>query len=69
MPKWLIAKHNKRSYNFCTIFPCTVPIEPSNPNRTLVVGTIMGQIGVVTWEGYDTYLRDGNVEGINYNVN
>jgi len=45
-----------------------VPIEHNEPNRTLVVGTIMGQIGVVTWEGYDTYPKDGNKEGIIYIV-
>jgi len=46
------------------VFSCyTVPTESSDPNRTLVVGTIMGQIGVVTWEGYDTYQRDRKEEG------
>jgi len=62
-----MIEHHKWFYN---LFSCyTVPVEPSDPNRTLVVGTIMGQIGVVTWEGYDTYPRDGNVEGMYYNVN
>lgn len=52
------------------MFSCfTVPKEHSDPNRTLVVGTIMGQIGAVTWEGYDTYPKDGNEEGKNYNFN
>jgi len=45
-----------------------VPEEPNDPNHILVVGTIMGQIGVVTWEGYDTYPQDGNVEGMYYNL-
>jgi hypothetical protein len=44
-----------------------VPEETNDPNHILVVGTIMGQIGVVTWEGYDTYPQDGNVEGMYYN--
>ncbi|CAH1731756.1 unnamed protein product [Aphis gossypii] len=45
----------KRQYEY-------IPIEPSDINRTLVVGTVMGEVGVVTWEGYDTYPRDGSVE-------
>jgi len=71
LSNWLIAKHNKLFYNLCTLFSCcTVPVEHSDhTNRTLVVGTIMGQIGVVTWEGYDTYPKDGNEEGMNYNFN
>jgi len=28
----------------------------------------MGEVGVVTWEGFDTYPRDGSVEGMYYNL-
>lgn len=61
MRKWSITKHN---FFVRRVFLCIVPIEPSDINRTLVVGTVMGEVGVVTWEGYDTYPRDGSVEGM-----
>jgi len=42
-----------------------VPTKSNDPNRLLVVGSIMGQIGVVTWNGYDTYQQGRNSEGVN----
>lgn len=33
----------------------------------LVVGSIMGQVGVVTWNGYDTRQAGQNKEGTHYN--
>eukprot|EP00102_Acyrthosiphon_pisum_P020917 XP_016658127.1 PREDICTED: uncharacterized protein LOC100571197 [Acyrthosiphon pisum] len=39
-----------------------VPEKSNDPNRILVVGSIMGQIGVVTWHGYDTYQQGRNSE-------
>uniref|UniRef100_A0A2S2Q7P9 WD repeat-containing protein 63 n=1 Tax=Sipha flava TaxID=143950 RepID=A0A2S2Q7P9_9HEMI len=38
------------------------PIAPSEPNRIFVVGNIFGQVGVVTWNGYDKYEPDHNKE-------
>lgn len=40
-----------------------VPTVPNDPNHILVVGNIMGQIGVVTWNGYDTHQQGQNNEG------
>ncbi|XP_025202203.1 uncharacterized protein LOC112599497 [Melanaphis sacchari] len=39
-----------------------VPTKLNDPNRILVVGSIMGQIGVVTWNGYDTNQQGKNSE-------
>ncbi|XP_060848211.1 dynein axonemal intermediate chain 3-like isoform X2 [Rhopalosiphum padi] len=39
-----------------------VPTKSNDPNRILVVGSIMGQIGVVTWNGYDTHQQGRNSE-------
>ncbi|CAH1731486.1 unnamed protein product [Aphis gossypii] len=39
-----------------------VPTKSNDPNRLLVVGSIMGQIGVVTWNGYDTHQQGRNSE-------
>jgi hypothetical protein len=42
----------------------TAPIAPSEPNRIFVVGNIFGQVGVVTWNGYDKYEPDHNKESM-----
>lgn len=41
-----------------------VPNVPHDPNRILVIGNIMGQFGVVTWDGYDPFQHGQNVEGM-----
>lgn len=48
-----------------------MPTKVNDPNRIIVVGSIMGQIGVVTWDGYDTHQQGRNSEGVcnnTYNV-
>jgi len=53
--------------NGCNRYTCLITVVPeksNDPNRILVVGSIMGQIGVVTWEGYDTYQQGQNSEGM-----
>lgn len=60
-----------RHYTFLFIhniicYVLTVPAIPNDSNRILVVGSIMGQIGVVTWNGYDTHQQSRqNEEGNN----
>lgn len=41
----------------------TVPVVPTVLSRMIVVGNVMGHMGVVTWNGFDTYQKDGNIEG------
>jgi len=41
----------------------TVPTTAKDPNRILVVGNIMGQVGVVTWNGYETHQPGQTKEG------
>jgi len=46
------------------VYIILVPTKSNDPNRILVVGSIMGQIGVVTWNGYDTHQQGRNSEGV-----
>lgn len=40
-----------------------MPTTPDDLNRIIVVGNIMGQIGVVTWNGYEKHQENQNKEG------
>lgn len=51
-------------YDRYTCLITVVPEKSNDPNRILVVGSIMGQIGVVTWQGYDTYQQGRISEGV-----
>lgn len=51
-------------YDRYTRLITVVPEKSNDPNRILVVGSIMGQVGVVTWEGYDTHQQGRNSEGV-----
>lgn len=46
----------------------TVPKKSEFLNRTILVGNMTGRIGVLTWNGQDSYQEDGNKEGILHNV-
>jgi len=54
-------KYRYDPYTLCLI--TVVPRKSNDLNRILVVGSIMGQIGVVTWDGYDTKQEGRNSEG------
>lgn len=47
----------------CVLF-ITVPIAPSDPNRTFVVGNIFGQIRSITLNGNDEQQPDHNNESM-----
>ncbi|XP_050532358.1 dynein axonemal intermediate chain 3-like [Daktulosphaira vitifoliae] len=57
-------------YNFESDLPLTigkrqfvfVPMQPKNPNKIIVVGSSMGQIGVITWNGIETFQQLQNQE-------
>ncbi|XP_050436301.1 uncharacterized protein LOC126843044 [Adelges cooleyi] len=57
-------------YNFVSDQPLTVgkrqfeyvKTSTRDPNRIMVVGSIMGQIGVITWNGFDSYQEGQNEE-------
>jgi len=44
-------------------------MTPNDPNRLFVIGNIMGQVGVVTWNGYDVFQEIQNKEGYDFTNN
>lgn len=46
----------------------TVPMSQNKLNRLLIIGTIMGQVGFVTWNGYDADHKGENNESSKTNV-
>lgn len=58
--RWNPVKHDIILLFFYT----AVPTKPDNSERLLIVGTIMGQMGVVTWNGLDERGEGVNGESI-----
>lgn len=51
---------------FYSYYITAVPTVKNDPNRIMVIGNMLGQIGVITWNGYEPHQKGQNVEGATY---
>lgn len=47
-----------------SLLSIAVPTVENDPNRIMVIGNILGQVLIVTWNGYETHQKGQNVEGV-----